>query len=342
MSYKNSMKLFASNFNLVWKQVLFFFINLIIFGILSYEVAKPIINLIDSSEVGEEISLFFNSFYEGHSVISIFEIAKHILFLIAANFSAIYGNLILLFIVGFVLPFLIHQISRYNLCSIVYKKLSMNMPTSYFRNLMETLKNSVVYALTNFILSLPFWSVKVLLCEIYLTFSNGIIAKYFGLVILVGLLILISSVHNAVFAIYTGNAVETEKFAPVAFGSNMSKTFSQFGAILSTMVIMELTVVIANGFGTLFTFFSGLVVFAPATMVLRSICYVVVYCNKMGQRYYLNNSFIYNPVKYTIKQDEMGLSHYGEPEEKVYDEVISTSIEQEQLRKTKKKNRKKS
>ena len=63
MSYKNTMKLIASNFSLVWKQVLYFIVCFIILFICTYEVAKPIINIFVEDGVSGEVVNLVDSIY---------------------------------------------------------------------------------------------------------------------------------------------------------------------------------------------------------------------------------------------------------------------------------------
>ena len=324
MSYKNTMKIFSSNFSLVWKHVLYFSLCILFFAICTYYSAKPLIELFEENMVGVEFNALFDGFYSrGNITTDIFDVLSHIFDVLLTNFGSVYMYVILFLLFAFLLPYIFFQIANYNLCSIMYKKLSMNMTVGYFQNLVGTLKNSIIYALTNVVLSIPFWSINIVLVEIYIGFFDNIIMRYLGLVALSGLLILLGSVKNALTAVYVGNAVETENLAPIAFGNSLPISLKNFASILSTCILMKLTIVVSNGFVGIFTFFAGLILSIPATAVLQSVGFTVLYCNKTGQRYYLGNSFIFNPVKYAIKQDEMRSPIVIE--EKV-DEQIETTI----------------
>ena len=89
----------------------------------------------------------------------------------------------------------------------------------------------------------------------------------------------------------------------VAFGKGTIQSLKHFWKIMSQSVILTLTIIFVNGFICLFTFFSGLIVTIPATFVLLALYYLVVYFNIKGERYYLSNNMIFNPIKYKVKQD---------------------------------------
>lgn len=311
MSYKNTMRLIASNFALVWKQALYFLLCFVALFACTYGVSKPLFMLLKDNGIFGEFNDTINSVYAFNTniFISFFDTIKHILNLISVNFSDIYVSLILFFIFAILLPYILFQISIFNLSSIIYKKLSMNMNVRYVQNLIGTLQISIKYALTNIVLNLPFMAIKILIFEIYLSISNSTIGSYLGMFFMVTFFVVINSIKRTFFSSYTGLAVEKETASPVVFGNSVPLTIKNFWNTLATSVIVELTVVATNCFICLFTFFSGVFVIVPASFVFVSIFYIVVYFNKCGQRYYLGNNYIFNPVKYTVKQDEYALKN---------------------------------
>ena len=322
MSYKNTMRLIASNFALVWKQALYFLLCFVLFVICTYEVSKPLIMLLKENGIFGEVNDTINSVYafRANIFISFLETIKHILNLIAMNFGSIYGSLILFFIFGMLLPYIFFQISIYNLSSIIYKKLSMNMNVRYIQNLIGSLKPSIKYALTNIVLGLPFWAIKILVFEIFLSISNTTFGTYIGMFMMVTIFVIVDSIRKTFFASYTGLSVEKDNASPITFGNSVPLTIKNFWNGLASSVIVELTIVASNCFICLFTFFSGAFVIIPASFVFVSIFYIVIYFNKSGQRYYLGNNYIFNPIKYTVKQDEYALKN-STPEEPIDEQI---------------------
>jgi hypothetical protein len=81
-----------------------------------------------------------------------------------------------------------------------------------------------------------------------------------------------------------------------------------------------------------FTFFSGLIVTIPATFVLIAIYNLVTYFNEKGVRYYLSNTIIYNPVKYTIKKDDYVSISVPEATDEIQ---VTTTVMKKKYKKTK-------
>lgn len=329
MSFKNTMKLFASNFSLVWKQVLYFFVCFLIFFILSLKIAQPIIDILKINGVGSEVGDLVDSIYalQNSAYYSFFDIIKHIFNLIVINFKEIYLSMILLFFTAFLLPYILFQMSVYNLSSIMFKRLSMNMNVSFVQNFLGNLKESTLYALTNLLLSLPFWTAKILFLELYFIVSTKhIFIAYLGLVCLSAVFILLDAIKTVLFTCYTGYCIENNKLSIKSFSKSIPLVWGKgFWSLLSSSIIIGLISIVSNGFVALFTFFAGLIVSIPAIFVLKAIFNIVVYFNKTGQRYYLSNNFIFNPTKYIVKQDENPV-HYLTMEEPVEEQVVTNTI----------------
>lgn len=306
MSYKNTMKLLASNFMLVWKQVLYLMICFMIFILSTYSTLTPIIDLLREHNIIEEFKAIVDTVYNSPSdfAYELSCILKHLINVVFSNFGDIWISLISFLAFGIFIPYVLIQMSFYNITSILYQKLSMNMNANYVQNAVRVLKQSIVFALANIIISIPFAFIIVLLFEIYLALAYSTITAIFGLVILAALLIVTVSIQISFYTYFMGYLMDHNGSPLIAFGKSLINVLKHFGKVLSQSVILTLTIIFVNGFIMLFTFFSGLIVTIPATFVLLAIYYLVVYFNMKGERYYLSSNMIFNPIKYKVKQDE--------------------------------------
>lgn len=341
MSYKNTVKLFASNFTLVWKQALYLIICGFLFVLFSYTTITPIINLLKEHSIFLELKSILHTVYDSPSelALKLSEILKHTTSVIFDNFSRISLSVIGAGVLCLILPFILVQMSTYNLSSIVYQKISMNMNVYYVQNGVHVLKNSLKFALANFLFSLPFAIITILLIEIYLLVANTILTAIIGLMVLIALFIVMSSIKSSIFSYYTGHMVATGEGPFKSFGKGIINILKNFWKILSTSIIINLTIILVNGFIAVFTFFSGLIITIPATFVFLSIYNQVVYCNIKGERYYLSENLIYNPVKYTIRQDNFAGAAL--PEEPKEIQVTTTVMKKRRYKKTKSNTKKK-
>lgn len=336
MSYKNTMKLFASNFTLVWKQVLYLIICLLLFVLSSSTVVTPIINLLRSHDVFAECKIIIETVYNSPSefALQLSTTLKHIFEVIFTNFSSITWSFVGTICLCVILPYILVQMSFYNLTSILYQKLSMNMNVNYIQNGFQNLTKSLRFALANIVISLPFLAIIVLLLEIYLMLATNVLNSIIGLIILCALLIMIFSFKVAIYTCYTAYMVDNNSSAFVAFGKGLVMVLKNYWKTLSASIIIILTIIFVNSFITVFTFFSGLFITIPATFVFLAIFYLVVYFNNKGDRYYLGNNLIYNPSQYSIKQDNFTGTDIPEPEE-IKEITVKTTVMKKKRSKTK-------
>ena len=334
MSYKNTMKLFASNFTLVWKQLSFMFLVLLAASLFSYTLAAPTIELLKANGIGEDFKILFNTVYSSPSELSltIGETSKHIISVLVDNFSTIWLSFCGTLVVCVIIPYVLIQMSVYNISSILYQKFTMNMNANYLQNGIRTLKHSLRYALANLIFVLPFIATVVLMIEFYLISANTILSAIIGMVVFMALLIIVLALKVSIFTNYTAYMVENDADPFIAFGKGFAKAMKSFWKIMSISIILVLTIIFVNGFIAVFTFFSGLIVTIPATFVLVAIYNLVTYFNEKGVRYYLSNTIIYNPVKYTVKKDDYVSITVPEATDEIQ---VTTTVMKKKYKKTK-------
>lgn len=335
MSYKNTIKLFATNFMLVWKQLLFLFVTTLVFGICAYTVSTPIIELLRANGAGREIISIFKTAYNSPSELFLYisNVFKHIVSLISSNFGHIYLSFIGVIFLGFLFPYILIQMSYFNLGSILYQKLSMNMEVNYFQNGIKTLKHSFLYAVSNLLFGIPFFALLILFVYVYVQIATTIVSSILGLIVMAALFIVVRSIKLSLFTCYTGYMVEKNCSPFVAFGKGSIIALKDFGRVLSTSITVILTIILVNGFIAIFTFLSGLIVIVPASFVFVSIYNLVIYFNNIGERYYLGTNLIFNPVKYSVKKDEVSTQNM--PDEDAVEINSNTIAEEKKRKKTK-------
>ncbi len=335
MSYKNTMKLFASNFVLVWKQLLYLLVCLLIFILFSYVMASPIVDLLKENNIMNDINITLSNAYNTPSevALSISDMFKHFFVIIFKNFDKIWLSFFGTIIFALLLPYILIQLSFYNISSIIYQKLSTNMNVKYIQNGLQTLRQSIKYALTTILINIPFMIISILLLYIYVMSATTVISAIIGLVFLFALLIFSTSVRMTIFTCFVGEMVQNNSSPFTAFGKGLKSVMKNFWKILSMSIMILLTIILVNGFIALFTFLSGLLVTIPATFVLLAIYYLVIHLNIQGERYYLGDNFIFNPVKYKVKKEDYTVIDY--PEEQKEIQVQTTVIKKKKTKKSK-------
>lgn len=307
MSYRNSMKLLTSNFSFVWKQLVYLLCCVVLLAVCSYTTIKPIISLLAENDIWSEFkNLFVDTIYNSPNefAIQFCEIFKDAVRVVFNNFSQISVSFIFAVLLCICLPFILSQISTYNLSSIAYHKTTMNKNSRYSQNALTTFKPAMRYALANMILILPFLLINILFIAIYILLAKTLMSALLGLIVLSALLMINYSIKISIFANYTGLVISEPQNMFKAFGKSFGVVFKNFWKNFSTSLVVYLTIVVINAFVMVFTVVSGLIVSIPATYVFMSFYYIVSYLNSTGQRYYLSDTIIYNPVKHVVKKDD--------------------------------------
>ena len=341
MSYKNTVKLFASNFTLVWKQVLYTLICTLIFTLLSYSTISPVLELLEENNIFLELENLFEVVYASPKelALTLSDWSKHFIDVLFSNISSIIWNLIGTAILGVFLPYIAIQMSFFNISSIMHQKMTMNMDVPYTQNFISNLWISFRYAIAKFVLNLPFLAVLILLIEIYLMIATTILASLVGLVFLSALLIFFTSAQITLFSCQTGYMIEHKVGPFVAFGKSLTSVLKRFWRIMSMSIAIVFTLIFVNSFIIVFTFFSGSIVMIPASYLFMAIFNIVVYLTVRGERYYLGNNLIFNPSKYVVKQDEFVESTI--PEEIKEIEVTTAVMKKKKVKKPVKNSKKK-
>lgn len=333
MSYKNSMKLFVSNFTLAWKQLVYLFCCACLFTLSTYTLITPVINVLAEAGLGEQIREFFTSIYNTpkDTSLQLSELFKLVAESIINNMSKIYLNLIGAVLLCVILPYILIQMSMFNMSSILYQKFTMNMEVGYIKNSVSKLGISAKFAFTNLLLNIPIVAVVGLLIYLYILFSTTLLRSIIGLVILSAALILIESIKIVFTSHYTGKLVAESTNPLKTFTKSLGIELKNFWKIMGQTITIVLTSILINGVIAIFTFFAGLIFAIPATMMLVCIFKIVVFLNLNGNRYYLSDSVIYNPLKYVVKKDDY-VATFVSPEETK--EITTTKMKRKYTKKT--------
>lgn len=300
MSYKNSFKLLTTNFDLVWKQLLYtLIVSLLTFGF-GYWILVPTINLLKEQGVINEIANIFETLYTSPNEIAmaISTTANHFIDCIAINFENIWASVIgFFFMVIFVFRFLINM-STYNLTSLMHLKMTSFVSVSYTRNFITNIKQSFKYSLAKCVLSIPFIVSKILILTLYFKLSNSIFGIIFGLFLISLLLIIINSIEKTLHIGFAPNMIETPlKAKPFkSFFAGNKIIFKRFFRNFSNTILLVISVLFINTFLGIFTIGAGLLITIPASMVIFAIFNLACYFASKGDKYYLNETAIIVPV----------------------------------------------
>ena len=298
MSFKNSLKLLASNFSVVWKHLVYMLIlSLLTIGLVLLCAGPCIDCLRDNGWTNTASSLISTIYTKPMSIFNVIkEIAISFFKVLALNFPSIWFSVIGLIFAGYLIPAYLTNLGGYNIASITYQKMTTLLDVGYTQNFVSCLKPASRYAFVRTIVRIPFDFCRVFFVLFLFSISTSFITNLLFLSLLSGLLILISALENIVCAGIAPSMFEKGISSLKAPYTSIRIVFKNFNRNFGSSIILVLFCIFINVFMALFTAFAGLIITIPATYVFAAFFSNVVYLSSTNQRYYLYPSVIVNPA----------------------------------------------
>ncbi len=306
MSYKNSVKIFSSNFLLVWKQLAYGLVCSGVVVLLSYLIAMPTIRLLDSQNWFSQVSDLFQVVYTSPRELNATfkDIIISFADILSNNFSSHWFSYIGFCLSAIVLPLYLVGLSRYVLCFILNSKISSLANVGFTNTFITNFKKASVYSLLKMTIDLAFGVVEILLFVAYLALADGVFLTVILLITFLVLVVFLESLKLTLLSSFAPLMIEENYSAIKAFKHSFKFGALNFGRTLSNSIIVIITIMAINIFFGVFTIGVGLFITIPATAVFISIFMVTNYYTMEGKRYYLTDSLIVEPKVLREKEAE--------------------------------------
>lgn len=296
MSYKNSLKLLISNFNLVWKQLLYMLIICVIcFGI-GYSIFIPTINLLKAEGVIAEISSIFEVIYTSPRdvITACRDAVSHLLSVLSLNFGKIWLSLFGAIIFAKIIFSILKYVSFYTVTNIMHMKMTSFVEVGYTRTLISNFSSAIRYAFARYIYDIPFDLIKYFIVIIYLKSATSVVSIVVGLFVCCLLIITISGIEISLFAGHATVMIENSGVISAfkAFLIGNKTVFKNYWRVLSNAIVISLTIVVMNLFLGVFTIGAGLLITIPASIIFKCIFDLAAYLGAKGERYYIAENTI--------------------------------------------------
>ena len=294
MMFKNSIKLLCTNFDKVWKLLVYHIFCIgICFGLLSVfygqytEILDVVYHSSGLSEIFQSGTIFGGTLTEALKTI-----ANFIIMFFKEMFLRDIGHgVYFCFVVLYFLPFLMN-IGKYVTCEMMYGYMSSCQRQSFAATFIKTLGKSISYASVKVIYAMPFNAI-VLVCLWALTRAQSNIYDYvmpFLFVIIPSVLLPIKGLFNAGWApamvVYNHNVISS-------FGIGIRATFRRIDKVYSNLfVIYLLAIVLSIVLGA----YSVLIIL-PVIFPLVHIFDMVMFFTSQGMRFYEDADTIISPKK---------------------------------------------
>lgn len=293
MMFKNSIKLLCSNFDKVWKLLVYHILTIgLCFGLLCVfggEYLDSVKYAWSGAELGKYLqtgTLFGASFFG-----ALTSIANFVVIFFGRIFTNVGIGLYFCFIVFYVLPFLVN-IGKYVLSEMMYGYMSAGQKQSFTGCLLKTLPSSMSYSALKTLLSLPF-NVLIVAGTWGLTRIKGTFMLY----LMPFMVVIVASVLMAVKELFVGGWAT----AKITYAHNITRSYGiglraslrRSDTIYSSaFVIYLLTLVLTLVFGAY-----SLIVLLPIIFPLLDIFEMVAFFSSQGMRFYVDSETIVSPKK---------------------------------------------
>lgn len=294
MMFKNSFKLFCSNFDKVWKLLLFYIVVFgVVIGLLApfFDIFKEVIAISWTDDILSKLPS--TGLLYGSDVAGLFSaVCNFCLSFVVTLFTKYIGvGIYFVIIVCFVLPFLLN-VGKYVINEMLYNYMSSQTKVGFFSAFIKTLRKSTAYAALKTLYSL-------VLSAIAIAFIFGIVAVeapyynfFLPIIVIVGLSFICAILQTFV----SGWAP-----ASVVYGFNVAKSynigiravFRRYARVLSTSFIINMIFTfLVLGFGIV-----SAVVFVPLYLGLNNMFEMVMFFGSQGMRYYADADTVLSPKK---------------------------------------------
>ena len=302
MIYKNSIKILFSNFNMVWKSLLYFLLLCAITIALVVLALNPIYQLLSEAgfinKIVEVYTDFLSSLDLNQLVETIDRLFTRFTEIMTENLPQFWFAFIAVMVVLFVFAVIASNLTIMpNANSLHYYMGSMNRH-GFFSSFSETFGKNLKAQLVYFFISLPIKAMNLVLIVLgFKLFSSVWILSIFSGFLLFLEIILLQAFKFSLFASFVPTMVVLNYGVFKSLKVSIKNTFRNFSRVFSNAIGVVLTIVLINVIFGLFTFMAGLLISIPASFLLYSTFGMVVTYESQGMRYYVDVYNVITPQK---------------------------------------------
>lgn len=294
MMYKNTFRLIFSNFNLVWKILLYLiFSSLCVVG-LTYACSLPIINVLQTEGVIENFTSLFTDFSINFNI---YQFLVGAVIAIETFVKVILDNILnlwlyvglLLVIIVFIRP-LLNGFYKFATCNELYFYMSSNIKMGFTTSLFSSFKTNFKYQLCSILVQFPIdlgFIVLFYFVAKWLVSSSGLLL--IAPIFLIALLGLLLALKITLFAGWIPAVVIFDCGIWNGLKRGFKAVLRRFTRTYSTSILILITIFVVNVVCAFCTFGAALVVTLPLSLMTLLIFDMVVFYSSQGMRFYVDS-----------------------------------------------------
>lgn len=302
MIYKNSIKILLSNFDIVWKTMLYY---LLVFAItigLGYLCINPIYILLNNSGFITNITTIYSDFITHLNLTELFlninDLILQLTSILKNNLNTVWINFAGLgIVILFVKSYLSNLTVLASANTLHYYMGSMNKHgfyLSFSETLSKNLKAQLVFFLINLPIKIIYFVLFVLCLQMFkISFAMSLLAIA---IILVGFVVLFAFKYT-LFAGFIPTVIVLDYGIFKALKTSVKNTFRIFPKVFSGAILVVITIAVLNIVIGLCTFMVGLILTIPMSYLLFATFGMVTVYEGQGMRYYVDVYNVITPKK---------------------------------------------
>ncbi len=292
MNIKNSLKIAANEYNLIFKILLFDFIAyFVIFSIAAAFIAPDAVELaneINDVQIFERIKTVIDSILAGGSTEeagrAVTEGFDRILEIFDENSWLLTKTYIIMAVVYLFLRFLLN-LRSIPVADILNSRMSSNTKFGFTSNLISNIGKSTKFSLALVVVQLP---VDILIFTVLYLFIGPLFGVFgiFALPLCFILVICLVAFKDTLTFCWIPSIVVDNKKIWSSFAESIKSGFKNFGTLYGLILVLRVVGFAMFAMVTLFTFGAGALIALPLILIIQRTIELVFYYDKRKLRYY--------------------------------------------------------
>lgn len=295
MIFKNSFKLLLTNFSLTYKVFLHKLIVLILSLGVAGTIGVPFLSRLKDIGFYSFFGDKFANMIESFNISNIFIGIKDIFLKIIEIFSNLPANILTNAIVAisvFVLIFVLFgSLDELAVIDCLNANLTSKTKLSFFKSLVGKTFKSMLKSIIKFVISIPYFAIMALVVYYGFTLYDGAIAVFKVLIPMLMFLItvVVSGIYLSLIAGFSPSIIINGEGVFKSLKTGLKTISKKYFRLLSSSIMIVFVVLVCNVFLSVYSFFAGLVITIPVTIVLLDLFKTIAYYECGGMRYYVGD-----------------------------------------------------
>lgn len=298
MLFKNSVKVFISNFNLVWKMILYFILGVLLCSGLLALFLNPVIRLIEDAGFFEKIIDLYSSFITSLNLSEAFQdlsiIFDEAWTFFVSNISQVWWNVVGSGVVIFFLSVFYQSLSHLAVCNSLHLYIGSLTKQGFFASFGDVFVKNLRLQICRYLVDLP---LSLMYIGLFLAslkmFRHNVYLDLLAVVVIVVGFVVLMAFKMMLFSSWAPTMTVMNYGVFKSLRVSLKMNFRRFGRVFSGCIAIVLGLLVLNMFLGLFTFFVGLILAIPVSFIIYNAFGMVCVYEGQGMRYYVD---IYNVI----------------------------------------------